>query len=123
MSCLQENRLNCIEIYQLQGHSYAMRHFLFILSLCCLLTTAPVVHAVEDYKQARILAEAGVIQHLDDIIMRARRNGMTGHVLDIAFHHNRGRYVYVVDVVDDAGVLHEVIFNAVNGAVLDVFEE
>lgn len=100
-----------------------MRPFLFILSLCCLLTTAPVVHAAEDYQQARILAEAGVIQHLDDIIMRARRAGMTGQILDIAFHQNRGRYIYVVDIVDDKGVLHEVIFNATNGAVLDVYEE
>ena len=100
-----------------------MRHFLFILSLCCLLATAPVVHAAEDYQQARILAEAGVIQHLDVIIMRARRTGMTGHVLDVAFHQNRGRYVYFVEIVDEEGVLHEVIFNAVNGAVLDVFEE
>lgn len=100
-----------------------MRHFIFILSLCCLLATAPVVHAAEDYQQARTLSEAGVIQHLDDIIMRARRNGMTGRILDVAFHQSRGRYVYVVKVVDDGGVLHEVIFNAVNGVVLDVYEE
>jgi uncharacterized membrane protein YkoI len=100
-----------------------MRHSIFILFLYCLLITAPAVHAAEDYQQARSLAEAGVIKHLDTIIMRARRNGMTGQILDVAFHQNRGRYVYVVDVVDDRGVLHEVIFNAVNGAVLDVYEE
>lgn len=100
-----------------------MRYFIFILSLCCLLTTIPVVHAAEDYQQARSLVKAGVILNLDAIIMRARSNGMTGHILDVAFHQNRGRYVYIVDVVDDKGVLHEVIFNAVNGVVLDVYEE
>ena len=93
------------------------------LVLAALLFTLPAAaQLTEDYKDARRLVDAGIILPLDVIIMQARRTGMTGRVLDVSFLTLKGRYIYVVNVLDNNGDIHEVVFDASNGDVLDIYE-
>lgn len=93
-----------------------------LLLIACLTLTPP-ASGQEDYQQARMLMEAGIVLPLEVIIAQSRRNGMTGKVIDVNFHHHLGHYIYRVDVLDQAGLIHGVIFDATNGAVLTIHED
>lgn len=93
-----------------------------LFSLMLFWFASPVVSAAEDYLEARRLVDEGIILPLNLIIVRARQNGMTGRVIDVAFSLSHGRYLYIVDVLDKTGNIHEVVFDASNGIVLDVNE-
>ena len=93
-----------------------------LLLIACLALTPPAM-GQEDYQQARMLMEQGIVLPLEVIIAQARRNGMTGKVIDVHFHDHQGHYIYRVVVLDEAGLIHGVIFDATSGAVLDVHED
>lgn len=94
-----------------------------IILLSCLLIQPSAAQPMKDFQQARILVEAGEILPLNVIMLRARRRGMTGQIIDVAFRDNHGRYIYVVTVLDTKGLIHEVFFDATDGQVLEVYEE
>ena len=94
-----------------------------IVLLCCLLIQPSVAQPMKDFQQARILVDAGIILPLDIIMLRARRNGMTGRIIDVDFRDNDDRYIYVVTVLDRKGLIHEVFFDATDGKVLEIYEE
>ncbi len=94
-----------------------------ILLLILILAFPPVGIGQDDYQLARALMEEGIVMPLGVIIAQARRDGMTGRVIDVKFHHHREHYLYHVQVLDETGLIHGVIFDATNGAVLDVHED
>lgn len=98
-----------------------MRKRTLLLILC--LTFPPAGIGQDDYQLARTLMEEGIVMPLGVIIAQARRDGMKGRVIDVKFHHHLDHYIYHVQVLDETGLIHGVIFDATNGAVLDVHED
>jgi uncharacterized membrane protein YkoI len=94
-----------------------------ILLLIFILTIPPAGIGQDDYELARSLMEEGIVLPLGVIIAKARRDGMAGRVIDVKFHHHLDHYLYHVQVLDETGLIHGVIFDATNGAVLDVHED
>jgi uncharacterized membrane protein YkoI len=71
-----------------------------------------------DHVEAARLRRAGAILSLEKILERARAQ-RPGKVLEAELEHERGRYVYEVEILDDKGVVWEMKFDARSGALLE----
>ena len=74
--------------------------------------------AGEDNRAARHLRESGQILSLERIVQRAKA-AHPGKLLDIELDRDDGRYVYEVELVDERGVVWELKYDAVTGALLE----
>lgn len=72
------------------------------------------VLADEDHEQARRLKEAGEILPLQQIIKKAK-SIQQGRVIDVEFENEDGLYVYEVEMLDSAGEVWELYFDAATG--------
>lgn len=86
-----------------------------------LLFSAAAVPAVadDDHVTARKLRESGQIMPLEKIIERARAE-KPGEVLETELDREKGRYVYEIEIVDDAGQVWEIKLDAGTGALIEV---
>ena len=88
-----------------------------LLSALLLAAAAAPVAADDDHITARKLRESGEIMPLEKIIERARAE-KPGEVLETELDRKNGRYVYEVEIVDEAGQVWEIKLDAGTGALI-----
>ena len=90
----------------------------FIVLLFCLLLPAVSSAAnSKDHDAAKHLREAGKIVSLEKLLTDVHsRHG--GRVLEIKLEKERDQYVYEIEMVDDAGKVHEYFYDAGDGHLL-----
>ncbi len=87
------------------------------LFLLCLLLPAVAMADTDDHEAAKRLREAGEIVSLEKLFADVR-NRHSGRVFKIELEHERGQYVYEIEMVDDAGRVHEYYYDARDGQLL-----
>lgn len=95
-------------------HSPAIAALLGVLLLAAAAVPAG---ADDDHITARKLRESGEIMPLEKIIERARAE-KPGEVLETELDRKNGRYVYEVEIVDEAGQVWEIKLDAGTGALI-----
>jgi uncharacterized membrane protein YkoI len=92
-----------------------------IAALLGALVAAAAVPALadDDHVTARKLRQSGQIMPLEKIIERARAE-KPGDVLETEFDRKNGRYVYEVEIVDEAGQVWEIKLDASTGALIEI---
>lgn len=68
----------------------------------------------DDREAARKLLQSGEILPLETILQKARAL-QPGQVLEVEFETKRGRYLYELEILDEAGVVYELKLDARNG--------
>ena len=68
------------------------------------------------------LAKNGDILPLEQILQRAQAT-QPGKVIETEFEHDRGRYVYEVEVLDDKGVVWKLKLDAKTGTLIRAQQE
>ncbi len=68
----------------------------------------------ESHDKARALQQAGDIRSLEDVLGRIREEH-GGRVLEAELEHEDGRYLYEVEVLDDAGKVNKLFYDAQSG--------
>lgn len=68
----------------------------------------------DDHEAARKLLQSGEILPLETILEKARAI-QPGQVLEVEFETKRGRYLYELEILDEAGVVYELKLDARNG--------
>ncbi len=100
-----------------------MKHngYIIISLLCLSFTLAPiqVAQASKDHDKARFLREAGEIMPLEDILRELTRV-YPGKVLEVELERKRGRIVYELEILNDAGEVHEFYIDAKTGRLLKI---
>jgi len=89
----------------------------YCLLLLVLLLPAMAVADTDDHDKAKRLRDAGEIISLDTILLDVRSRHV-GRILEIELERKRGRYVYEIEIVDDAGKVHEYFYDARDGRLL-----
>ena len=93
------------------------------LALVVMVGSGAVVLAADDKAAlAARLAKNGDILPLEQILQHAQAV-QPGKVIETEFEHNRGRYVYEVEVLDDKGVVWKLKLDAKTGALIRVKQE
>ncbi len=69
--------------------------------------------------RVRELAGAGTIVPLEEILGDVRQRHPTAHVLEAEFETKRNAHYYEIELVDDAGVVRELKYDAATGELLD----
>jgi uncharacterized membrane protein YkoI len=72
----------------------------------------------DDAARAAQLVKSGDIMPLEQIVQKAQAVH-AGKVLESDLDHERGRYVYEIEVLDDQGVVWEMDLDARTGEVLE----
>lgn len=72
--------------------------------------------------RVRELAGAGAIVPLEEILGDVRRRHPTAHVLEAELESKGATHYYEIELVDDAGVVHELKYDATSGELLDESE-
>ncbi len=72
--------------------------------------------------EAAELVRQGVIIPMKTVVAKAEKL-KTGRLLEADLRKKKGIYVYDVDILDAAGVVWELKFNAANGELLELEEE
>ena len=93
----------------------AIAALLGILSLAA--TGVPALAGDDDHVNARKLRESGEIMPFEKIIERARAE-KPGEVLETELDREHGRYVYEVEIVDEAGQVWEIKLDAKTGKLM-----
>lgn len=77
--------------------------------------------AAEGYgpAEAKALVEKGIIIPMKTVVQKAEKL-KSGRLLEAGLHKKRGRYVYDVEILDAAGVVWELKFNAATGDLLEI---
>ncbi|HHJ81096.1 MAG TPA: peptidase M4 [Candidatus Tenderia electrophaga] len=88
-----------------------------LLLLCLLLPAVAVADSGDDHESAKRLREAGEIVSLEKLFADVR-NRHSGRVFKIELEHERGQYVYEIEMVDDEGKVHEYFYDAGDGRLL-----
>lgn len=88
-----------------------------LLGILMVAATAVPAVADDDHVNARKLRESGEIMPLEKIIERARA-AKPGEVLETELDRENGRYVYEVEIVDDAGQVWEIKLDAKTGKLM-----
>lgn len=86
------------------------------------LTAAAAARADVGPEQARKLVESGDILSLEAIAEKARA-ARPGEILETELERKGNRYVYEVEVLDDAGTVWEVKLDARSGDLIKVEQE
>ncbi len=66
-----------------------------------------------DYLEARRLMEKGVILPLQTILEKVQ-----GRVVEVELEHERDRYLYEIEVLNDNGIVIELEFDATTGELI-----
>lgn len=95
-----------------------MRSFLRVgMAALWLAAAHPIVASEIDPETATKLKEAGKILPLEKIVEKARRKN-PGRVLEAKLEEKGGRLAYEVELVDDDGVVRELIYDAKSGELI-----
>ena len=89
----------------------------YCLLLLVLLLPVMAVADTDDHDKAKRLRDAGEIISSDKILLDVRSRHV-GRILEIELERKRGRYVYEIEIVDDAGKVHEYFYDARDGRLL-----
>ncbi len=73
--------------------------------------------ASDDHNEARRLKDAGKIFPLEQIIKKARQQHQ-GRIIEIELEHEKGRYIYELELLDKNGTVWEFEFDASNGELI-----
>lgn len=92
---------------------YWLRTILLLLGICLVWA----VQADEDHEQARRLKESGQILPLEKIIQAAQAR-YPGRILEVELKTEHGRYLYEVEILDERGVVWELLYDAASGKLL-----
>jgi uncharacterized membrane protein YkoI len=92
---------------------YWLKTILLLLGLFLVL----IVHADEDHEQARRLKELGLILPLEKIIQAVQAQ-YPGRILEVELETEHGRYLYEVEILDEHGVVWELLYDAASGELL-----
>lgn len=87
--------------------------------MCFSLAPLQVSYASKDHDKARFLREAGKILPLEDIL-RALTKEYPGKVLEVELERKKGRIIYELEVLNDAGQVHKFYIDAKTGQLLKV---
>ncbi len=71
-----------------------------------------------DFERARKLSESGQIVPLEKILDTTRTVLPKGKILEIEFKDRSGKYFYEIEVLDQAGTVKELVFDARSGRLL-----
>ena len=88
-----------------------------LLGVLLLAAAGVAAAADDDHITARKLRESGQIMPLEKIVERARSE-KPGEVLETELDRDNGRYVYEVEIVDEAGQVWEIELDAATGALI-----
>lgn len=80
------------------------------------------VAADNDHERALRLLESGEILPLETIIEQAK-SVQAGTVIEAEIEREHDRLVYEIELVDDEGIVHEMLIDAATGEVLGVERE
>ena len=69
--------------------------------------------------RARELAGSGAIVPLEDILVHTRERYPTARILEVELESKRGTYYYEIELLDAAGVVYELKYDAVTGELLE----
>lgn len=78
--------------------------------------------ADDDHERARQLLESGEILPLETIIEQAK-SVHGGTVIEAELERERDRIVYEIEVLDDEGVVHEMLLDAATGELIGIERE
>lgn len=80
--------------------------------------------AAEGYgpAEAKALVEKGAIIPMKSVVAKAEKL-KAGRLLEAGLRKKHGRYVYDVEILDAAGIVWELKFNAATGDLLEIEEE
>lgn len=103
-----------------------MKPLRLLLAAVCLTALLPILPGVgqasDDREAARQLLQSGEILELETILQKARAI-QPGRVLEVEFEAKKQRYVYEIEILDEAGVVHELKLDATNGELLKIERE
>ncbi len=74
--------------------------------------------ADDDHLKARALVEVGSILPLEQILKRVAIDH-PGHILEVEFEVERGRYLYEIELVDKKGLVWELEYDAQSGQLIE----
>ncbi|MBI5462184.1 MAG: peptidase [Gammaproteobacteria bacterium] len=89
-----------------------------LIGLCVLLAFPLLGHASEQ-DHARALSKAGTIVPLERITSQVRSRPDVEDLLEVELESDDQRYYYEVEVVDDAGVVRKLRYDAATGELID----
>ena len=90
------------------------RKWLYVALLIGIALLASITLADDDHLEARRLMQAGSIQTLETIIESIHKQ-QSGRILEVELEREDGRYIYEIELLDDAGVVWEIAVDAVTG--------
>ena len=89
------------------------------LMLLLVFFTGPYVWADEDQERARDLVKSGEIMPLEQLLQNIIGNEMGElRLLEAELEREQGRLVYELELVDEQGVVRELLFDAKTGEAL-----
>ena len=86
------------------------------------LAIAGAATADEGHAEARKLREAGAILPLEAIVEKAR-TARSGQIIETELERDDGRYVYEVEILDDAGTVWELKLDASSGDLIEITQD
>lgn len=92
------------------------------LLLISLLLISTSLSADEGYEEARRLSESGDILPLGTLLSTIQKQH-PGEILEVEFEHDRGRYLYEIEILDELGAVLEFKIDAVTGEILEREQE
>ncbi|MGD8587195.1 MAG: PepSY domain-containing protein [Chromatiales bacterium] len=90
--------------------------------LLCSLLMIQQVTADSDHYEARRLMEAGTILPLETVLESVRQQ-RSGRILEVELEERHDRYIYEIEMLDQAGRVWEMRIDAVTGRVLKSEQE
>jgi len=90
--------------------------------LAAQLGAAPAAASELGAAAARELQRQGLILPLEDILRRVRGH-RSGRLLDVELEREGGRYIYELELLDDAGRVWELQLDAGDGALIELEQE
>ncbi len=78
--------------------------------------------ADDDHLEARRLVEEGAIQPLEKILEQVREK-QPGRILEVELEQDDGCYIYEIELLDEEGVVWELVIDAQNGELLKTEQE
>lgn len=90
----------------------------FIAAAILMLSALPSAAFAGDHDDARNLRNAGTIVPLEQITARVREQH-PGRILEVELEADDQRYYYEVEVVDEAGIVRKLKYDATTGTLID----
>lgn len=100
--------------------SFGVRWFLILTMIASM---SRVFAHDDDHERARRLHQNGVIVPLERIVAKVRAGYPDSKVLEADLKDKEHRLTYEIEIVDKAGVVHELYFDARSGELLRTKQE